>query len=74
MGFSDFGYVIILSHDGGPYHIEISPLIFRANQWTDFYILGISVMKELIVSLPLCICGWEMRQNTDRYIVELMKV
>ena len=47
MGFSDFGYVTILSHDGGPYDIEISPLIFRANQWTDFYILGISVMKEL---------------------------
>ena len=25
-----------LINDGGPYHIETSPLICRANQWTDF--------------------------------------
>ena len=36
-----------LFHDGGPYHIEISPLICRANQWTGFYMIGTSVMKEL---------------------------
>ena len=35
-----------LSHDGGRYHIETSPLICRANQWTSFYIT-VSVMKEL---------------------------
>ena len=29
------------------YHIEISPLICRANQWTGFYMIGTSVMKEL---------------------------
>ena len=34
-------------HDGGPYHIETSPLIYKANQWTGFYIIGTSVMKEL---------------------------
>ena len=34
-------------YDGGPYHIEISPLICRTNQWTGFYLIGISVMKEL---------------------------
>ena len=35
-------------HDGGPYHIENSPLICYANQWTGFYMIGTSVMKELI--------------------------
>ena len=24
-------------NDGGPYHIEINPLICRADQWTGFY-------------------------------------
>ena len=36
-----------LFHDGGPYHMETSPLISRTNQWTGFYMIGISVMKEL---------------------------
>ena len=27
------------SFDGGPYHIETSPLIWRANQWTGFYVI-----------------------------------
>ena len=35
-----------LFHDGGPYDIKISLLIFRANQWTCFYIVGISIMKN----------------------------
>ena len=34
-----------LFHDGGPYHIETSPLICSANQWTDFYMIGTSVMS-----------------------------
>ena len=37
-----------LFHNGCPYHIETSPLIYRANQWTGFYMIGTSVMKELI--------------------------
>ena len=32
---------------GSPYHIETSPLICSANQWTGFYMIGTSVMKEL---------------------------
>ena len=36
-----------LFHDGGSYHIETSPLICRANQWTGFYMIGTSAMKEL---------------------------
>ena len=34
---------------GGSYHIETSPLICRANQWTDFYMIGTSVMKEFML-------------------------
>ena len=36
-----------LFHDGSPYHIETSPLICCANQWTGFCMIGTSVMKEL---------------------------
>ena len=34
-------------HDGGPYHIETSQLICRANEWTGFYMIRTFVMKEL---------------------------
>ena len=34
-------------HDGRHYHVETSSLICRANQWTGFYMIGTSVMKEL---------------------------
>ena len=34
-------------HDGLTYHIETSPLIYSANQWTCFYVAGTCVMKEL---------------------------
>ena len=40
--------VFKLFHDGGPYHIETSPLICSANQWTGFYMTVTFVMKELI--------------------------
>ena len=33
--------------DGVRYHIETSPLICSANQWTGFYIIAAPVMKEL---------------------------
>ena len=32
---------------GGRYHIETSPLIWSVNQWTGFYMITASVMKEL---------------------------
>ena len=34
-------------HDGGRYHLETSPLICRANQWTGFYMMTAFVMKGL---------------------------
>ena len=40
-------YPISLFHDGDRYHIETSPLICGENQWTGFYMLTASVMKEL---------------------------
>ena len=40
---------LLTFHDGGWYHIETSPLICRANQWTGFYIISASVMKRLKV-------------------------
>ena len=38
--------IIQLFHDGGLYHKETRPLIWRANQWTSFYMIGTFVMKE----------------------------
>ena len=35
--------------NGGPCHIEISPFIYRASQWTGFYVIGIFIMKEFIL-------------------------
>ena len=37
-----------LFHDESPYHVETSPFICFANQWTGFYTIGTTVMKELI--------------------------
>ena len=36
-----------LFHDGGRYRIETSQLICFANQWTGFYMITASVIKEL---------------------------
>ena len=38
-----------ISMIGGLCHIEISPLICSANQWTAFYMIGTFVMKELTI-------------------------
>ena len=37
----------ITFHDGGPYDIETSLLIYSSNQWPGFYMMGTSVSKEL---------------------------
>ena len=39
-----------LFRDADPCHIEASPLICRANQWTGFYMTEIPVTKELILN------------------------
>ena len=42
-----------LFHDGGPYHIETSLLMFRSNQWAGFYMIGTYVMKEFNHFTPM---------------------
>ena len=44
---------IELFHGGDPYHKETSPLVCFANQWTGFYMIRISVMKELKQEMKL---------------------
>ena len=44
-----------LFHDGDPYHIETSSLIYSANQWTGFYMIGPCFMKELKVLQFMCL-------------------
>ena len=39
-----------LFHDRGRYHIETNLLICSANQWTGFYMITASAMKEFIIS------------------------
>ena len=45
--FEKHNHYYYLFHDGGPYHIENSRWIWRANQRAGFYMIGTSVMKEL---------------------------
>ena len=42
--------MVQLFSDGGPYHTETSPLIWRANQWTGFYMIRTPVMEELKIN------------------------
>ena len=39
--------MVLHFQDGGSYHIETSSLICYANQWTGFYMIGSSIIKEL---------------------------
>ena len=45
-------YSLELFRDGGSYHIETSPLVCRANQWTGFDMILISVTKGLTQLVP----------------------
>ena len=42
-----FDFTSGLFLDGVSYYVETSPLICSANQWTGFYMIRTSVMKEL---------------------------
>ena len=46
-GHTDQQNEVSLFYDGDPYHTETSPMNCSANQWTGFYLIGTSVMKEL---------------------------
>ena len=47
MKSKEFGIWILLFYDRGPCHKETIQLNYRENQWTDFYIIETSAMKEL---------------------------
>ena len=50
ISFMFYKYVCNLwfnSSMGGPYHIDTSPLICTANQWTGLHMIRTFVMKEL---------------------------
>ena len=40
-------FILKLFHERGPHHIETSLLICTASQWIGFYMILISVMKDL---------------------------
>ena len=42
-----------LVHTGGLYHIDSSPLISTANQWTGFCMIWTSIVKQLNVVMYL---------------------
>ena len=54
----------LLFHDGGPYQIETSPLICSASQWTGFYMIGSSVMKELKNKSTKSCCGHKPQSSS----------
>ena len=47
------GANVKLFRGGGPYHIETSPLICSANQWSGFYMIMADVMKELKINFVI---------------------
>ena len=50
-----------LFHDGGPYNMRTSPLIYFANQWNGFYMIGTSVKKRVKdFSEMLESCHWSL--------------
>ena len=50
-----------LLNDGGPYHIDTSPMIFIANLWTDFYMTETSVIKVFRFELRFLLEELEVR-------------
>ena len=56
-------HAIKFFHDGGPYHIETSPLICSANQWTGFYIYNNDPRHERV-----------NRIFTEYYIIENVNI
>ena len=57
---------IQLFHDGGPYYIKTSPLICSENQWTGFYMIETSVMKELRKDCILNIDNYDVMSSGEK--------
>ena len=70
-----------LFHEGGRYHIETSQLICSASQWTGFYIITASVMKELSLHMSkkvlfqkICVGTFSVKLRTLLYIWNLWQL
>ena len=55
-----------ISHDGGPYYTENSPLICRTNQWTGFY--DKNLRHERVNALLLACIHWDLFFDYDKMI------
>ena len=55
-----------LIHDGGPCHIETSPLICRPNQWIVFYVIGTFVMNRMLQNNLNPFLLWENMTDFNR--------
>ena len=64
--------IIDLFHGGGRYHVETSPLICSAIQWTSFYMITASVMKELKVIKRYC--KYSPLAPVERLAIKLVQV
>ena len=58
--------VPIIQEEPPCYHIETSPLICSATKWTGFYMIEISVMKQLL-------CRFYERTSMSKWIQEFLK-
>ena len=56
--------------DESPYQIKTCPLICTPNQWTSFYMIGTSVMKELMN----CVFPSEMKWNDNLLELKLVLI
>ena len=61
--------------DGGRHHIETSPLICPANQWTGFYMITAFVLKGLISILNQQVIKVLVKHTClcDKVILSLLK-
>ena len=61
--------LILTLHDRGLYHVGTSPLICRADQWTGFYIITASIMKELKAHSSLTSKAFRFRESKLEFSV-----
>ena len=60
-------------HDGSSYHIETSPLVCCANQWTGFYMIGTPIKKEIILcDISICFRSFQYSYFTITFLEKLL--
>ena len=64
--------ICLTLHDGDPYHVETSPLIYIAYQWTGFYMIGTSVIKgcvRYIFAGLFCMSKRQHLRNKEKFFL-----